>query len=160
MITDTGNRKAFESGAVRDMGNPSEKGSPSLIPLEVLADWLHDSTFYEISILKKHLEEGNTAEAIVQIHSIQDSFRKFAYINRTDFVIDLSKHFLEGMKKYSKDNWKLGIPYESYLDSAIRHYIKWMDGLKDESHDRAFLWNLICLDWSIRNGLYTMDKDK
>ena len=34
---------------------------------------------------------------------------------------------------------------------AIRHYLKWERGDKDERHDRAVLWNLACLVWTIKH---------
>jgi len=43
------------------------------------------------------------------------------------------------------------LPEWCYLDSAIRHYLKWKRGDKDERHDRAVLWNLSCLMWTIKH---------
>jgi hypothetical protein len=63
-------------------------------------------------------------------------------------LLELSKHFAEGAEKYSEDNWMKGIPLKSYLNSAVRHYLKWLRGDKDEFHDRAFCWNIICACWT------------
>ena len=54
-------------------------------------------------------------------------------------------------------NWEKGLPEYCYIDSAIRHYLKWMDGQDDEPHDRAVLWNLMCLWWTHEN-ITTADK--
>lgn len=164
MITDTGNRTEFvKNGAVRDY-SPEAKGMPSLMPLDIWAEWDNDNVFYLFEKLKKHLEAEETAKAVEVIHTIQKGFRNRAYKDRTTCIIELSKHFYEGMKKYNKDNWKKeGIPFSSYIDSMTRHYIKWVDGITDESHDRAFLWNLMCLEWSIKAGYYekhNMDENK
>lgn len=66
-------------------------------------------------------------------------------------MLELSKHFSDGMKKYGKDNWKKGIPISSYMDSGIRHYLKVKSGWDDENHARAFIWNLMCAIWTMDN---------
>ena len=66
-------------------------------------------------------------------------------------LLELSKHFEQGAIKYGERNWEKGLPEYCYIDSAIRHYLKWMDGQDDEPHDRAVLWNLICLWWTHEN---------
>ena len=35
-----------------------------------------------------------------------------------------------------------------FIDSAIRHYMKYLRGDKDEPHDRALCWNLMCAIWT------------
>ena len=62
-----------------------------------------------------------------------------------------SQLFEDGAKKYGENNWQKGIPEWCYIDSAIRHYLKWERGDKDERHDRAVLWNLACLMWTIKH---------
>ena len=54
----------------------------------------------------------------------------------------------EGALKYGENNWQKGIPESSYIDSAVRHYLKWLRGDDDEQHDRAFVWNIMCLIWT------------
>ena len=66
-------------------------------------------------------------------------------------MLELSKHFEDGAKKYGEYNWQKGIPVRRYVDSAIRHYLKHMAGWKDEPHDRAFIWNLVCCLWTLTN---------
>ena len=64
-------------------------------------------------------------------------------------ILEAAIHFEEGAKKYGDCNWQKGIPVNCYLDSAIRHYLKYRRGDKDEPHDRAFVWNLLCLCWEV-----------
>lgn len=59
-------------------------------------------------------------------------------------IIRLSKHFEEGAKKYGERNWEKGIPINSFIDSAMRHTLKYMAGQDDEDHLVAAAWNLIC----------------
>ena len=68
--------------------------------------------------------------------------------NDETMLLEVSKHFEEGAKKYGENNWQKGIPESSYIDSAVRHYLKWLRGDDDERHDRAFVWNIICLIWT------------
>lgn len=51
-------------------------------------------------------------------------------------------------EEYGENNWQKGIPESSYIDSAVRHYLKWLRGDDDERHDRAFVWNIMCLIWT------------
>ena len=44
-----------------------------------------------------------------------------------------------------------GIPAHCYIDSGVRHLIKWADNWDDEPHDRAFLWNMFGLLWTIKH---------
>ena len=64
-------------------------------------------------------------------------------------ILEVAKHFEEGAKKYGESNWQKGIPVHCYIDSAIRHYLKWLRGDTDEPHDRAFCWNLMCCIWEV-----------
>lgn len=71
--------------------------------------------------------------------------------SRDDAFLEVSKHYEEGAKKYGEYNWQKGIPCHSYIDSAIRHLMKWSRGDMDEPHDRAFLWNILSLHWTTVN---------
>jgi hypothetical protein len=61
------------------------------------------------------------------------------------FLKRLAKHFENGAKKYGDRNWEKGIPLSSYLDSAMRHLGKYLEGLRDEDHLAAAAWNINCL---------------
>jgi hypothetical protein len=70
------------------------------------------------------------------------------YSGWSDMFLEVSKHFEEGAKKYGEHNWQKGIPTHCYIDSAVRHYLKWLRNDKDEPHDRAFVWNILCCIWT------------
>lgn len=59
-------------------------------------------------------------------------------------ILRLSKHFEAGAKKYGERNWEKGIPVNSFIDSSIRHLMKYMLGEHDEDHLVAAAWNLMC----------------
>lgn len=98
-IIDSGDRREFTSGAVRDMGE--FKGRCDLLPAAAL--------------------------------------------------LRLARHFEAGAKKYGENNWRLGIPIWSFIDSAMRHLLKYMDGQTDEDHLCAAAWNILC-------AMYTEEK--
>jgi hypothetical protein len=60
----------------------------------------------------------------------------------------LAKLYEAGSRKYSKDNWRKGIPLSRFLDSAIRHLLKIADGWADEDHAAAVLWNVCGYIWT------------
>lgn len=96
MILDSGNRRTFETGAVRDIH--TGKGRMDLLPACAL--------------------------------------------------IRLSKHFEAGALKYEERNWEKGIPIHSFIDSALRHLMNYLDGKTDEDHLCAAAWNLLCAMWT------------
>lgn len=76
-------------------------------------------------------------------------------------ILDLAKHFEAGASKYGDNNWRKGIPINVFIDSAIRHFCKFMRGDMDEPHDIAFMWNVICCIWTVNNlGLITQEEQK
>jgi hypothetical protein len=59
-------------------------------------------------------------------------------------LLRLARHFESRAIKYGVRNWEKGLPVSSFIDSAIRHTLKYMDGWTDEDHLIAAVWNLIC----------------
>jgi len=60
----------------------------------------------------------------------------------------LSIHFQNGAGKYGRNNWKKGMPVARYLDSAVRHIYKRIEGQTDEDHLAAAAWNVLCAMWT------------
>jgi hypothetical protein len=58
-------------------------------------------------------------------------------------IIRLSKHYELGAKKYSRLNYQKGIPVSSFMDSALRHIFKYLDGCDDEDHLSAAAFNVL-----------------
>lgn len=142
MIKDSGDRKQFDTGAVRDMR--TGKGRCDLLPLEVVQVLVDkDNILTNISTFQTN---GDTAYLYAALHW----FIEMAYNNSCETaILEVAKHFEEGAEKYGEYNWQKGVPVYCYLDSAIRHYMKWRRGDQDESHDRAFVWNMLCCIWEV-----------
>ncbi len=146
MIKDSGLRTEFETGAVRDM--QEGKADCSLLPLDVINKAFYDGDDEILNSLAGYQDTLNiTNIEWAMIIFVRDECNKCI----GTAILELSKHYTEGMKKYERDNWRKGIPCSSYLSSAIRHYLKFKRGDTDERHDRAFLWNLMCLYWTAIN---------
>lgn len=73
------------------------------------------------------------------------------YPDAFTMLLEVAKHFEEGCKKYGENNWQKGIPTHCYIDSAVRHYLKYLRGDKNEPHDRAFCWNILCAIWTCKH---------
>lgn len=143
MILDSGERRTFETGAVRDIQD--SKGRPTLMPLLVVNSILEPQGI----ILEDINSFFNTRDSGFLYYALQH-FADFAYGGSIETMfLEVSIHFEEGAKKYGDHNWQKGIPVECYMDSAIRHYLKYRRGDKDEPHDRAFVWNLLCCIWEV-----------
>lgn len=149
MILDSGNRSTFGTGATRDI--QEGKGRPTLMPLRVVSRLLGKQTGdYIFQSIAAFTESGETK----YLYAALLKFVAVAYSGETEtMILEAAKHFEEGAKKYPPTNgipnWQLGIPVNCYLDSAIRHYLKYRRGDNDESHDRAFVWNIMCCIWEV-----------
>lgn len=146
-IKDSGERREFETGAVRDI--QEGKGRCDLMPLDVVADYLTC--------------EGKPNVILHCIHCFQtdgdwnhlffalDDFNANCWNNNRTMLLELAKHFEDGARKYGERNWEKGIPVRCYIDSAVRHYLKWLRGDTDEPHARAFCWNIMCAIWTCKH---------
>ena len=152
-ILDSGDRTQFESGAVRDMREG--KGRCDLVPLEVMAELLadlsgNDVIIDDIGYFMKARKEGDHESAAGWLYAAIHNFVDKEYGGcMYTALLEVSKHFEEGAKKYGEDNWRKSIPVWCYIDSAIRHYLKHRRGDKDEPHNLAFIWNLMCCIWEV-----------
>lgn len=164
-IKDSGYRREFESGAVRDI--VEGKGRCDLVPLSSASILIFSSysPVPDIDFIKRNIEKI-VLEALdeyvvrfnegieVQEHQLSKVVQNFLFARswtKQDAFLEVSKHYEEGAKKYGEYNWQKGIPCHSYIDSAIRHLMKWSRGDTDEPHDRAFLWNILSLHWTTIN---------
>lgn len=136
-IKDSGNRREFETGAVRDI--QEGKGRCDLMPLDVVGHMLANPTFSYIYNFTLTCDFGNLEKALTSSGIYHDIHTMF---------LEVAKHFEAGAKKYGEDNWQKGIPTHCYIDSAVRHYLKYLRGDTDEPHDRAFCWNILCCIWT------------
>ena len=144
-IEDSGTREAFESGAVRDIQH-GVKGRCDLLPLGTLlelfknkqgvADVLVDIDWF--------IHDGKSEYLYDAVHK----FMRLVGWDAETTLLELAKHYEDGAVKYGERNWERGIPLHSYIDSGVRHLLKWSRGDKDEAHDRAFLWNMIGAIWT------------
>lgn len=145
MIKDSGNRRSFSTGAVRDI--QEGKGRCDLLPLSVVGLLLkpEKSGDYILHLIDTFLHERNTNA----LYSALYKFSRTAFPDSVTAVLEAAIHFEEGAKKYGENNWQKGLPVNCYIDSAVRHYLKYLRGDQDERHDRAFVWNLMCCIWEV-----------
>ena len=140
MIIDSGKRQEFQTGAVRDI--QKGKGRCDLLPLDIVATIL-DGDFILIRI-NDFLKENN-------VMCLYNALRFFGETCLYTMILQVAIQFEEGAEKYGENNWKKGIPINCYINSAISHYLKYKRGDVDESHDRAFVWNILCAIWTHKN---------
>jgi hypothetical protein len=60
-------------------------------------------------------------------------------------ILAVARIFEAGAKKYGDNNWRKGIPLSRYMDSGLRHAMKYLRGDRDEDHLTQAIWNLLCL---------------
>lgn len=139
LLPDSGKRREFGTGAVRDVAQG--KGRCDLMPLGIIGEWMgHDCLMY----INEYLYKGNTCflwKALM-------TFIEYRDMDPYTSLLEVAKHFEDGSVKYGDRNWEKGIPIHCYIDSAVRHYLKYRRGDTDEPHDRAFMWNILCAMWT------------
>lgn len=157
MIKDSGERRQFYDAdgnpmAVRDI--QEGKGRCDLLPLDVVCDvYIGKSSYGGRGLVLGSIQEFMDTN---QLTYLLDALEHFLLndqpwdwdCNWSTMFLEVSKHFEEGAKKYGEYNWQKGIPTHCYIDSAVRHYLKWLRGDEDEPHDRAFVWNILCCIWT------------
>jgi len=150
-IKDSGDRRKFETGAVRDI--QKGKGRCDLLPLDIIAEFLNFNGINVVGL--KDINAFMKTNDKKYLFQALSNFIEFNYANSDGSypaaMLDLAKHFEDGAEKYGERNWEQGIPIHCYIDSAVRHLLKYMAGEKDEHHDRAFMWNIICCIRTMNN---------
>lgn len=156
MIKDSGERRQFDTGAVRDI--QEGKGRCDLLPLDVLNYiyflWKSDDEEERQGLILGHINSFMMTNDTDFLVGALDTFllcEGTNYGNWPTMFLEVAKHFEEGAKKYGEYNWQKGIPTHCYIDSAVRHYLKWLRGDDDEPHDRAFVWNILCCIWTCKH---------
>lgn len=149
-LVDSGERTTFCTGAMKEI--TEDKGRCDLLPLDVISDLLihHKNHSYEgqenrsslmiLDLINEFIYKGDTTNLIMSICLFIDC----VYPNIYEGILELSKHYRDGALKYEDRNWEKGIPLHNFIDSAVRHFLKYLRGDNDEPHDRAFMWNLVC----------------
>ena len=151
VIKDSGERTEFSSGAVRDMHEG--KGRCDLMPLREVSDLLEgDIIVHHICLGVDLRDPGEFVSAAAYFIDVNEKWKGAA-----DALLDVAKHYEQGCLKYGERNWEKGIPLHSFVDSGLRHYLKWLRGDDDEPHDRAFVWNMFGASWTMRNRCDLVD---
>lgn len=142
IIKDSGERRVFETGAVRDCAEG--KGRCDLLPLGVIAAWMNSIVLGKIAMFVKTHDTSHLRMAL-------DYIAEKHFSCKADLVLEMAIHMEEGLKKYPERNWENGISIHSFVDSGVRHYLKVLRGDDDENHLRACVWNLMCCIWTMHN---------
>ena len=142
VLKDSGDRRNFDTGATRDIADG--KGRCDLLPLKVVAELLQDSV---LKWIDDYIRTGD----LISIDNAITLFVNAYFDNLETAMLEVSKQYEDGAKKYKERNWEKGIPLHCYIDSGVRHYLKFRRGDTDEPHDRAFLWNILGCWWTHMN---------
>lgn len=140
VLVDSGERVVFEGGAQREI--VYGKGRCDLLPLDTIYTLTGDEFFLYMNHFMIHGDR----------ESIEKAFRcavNFVYSGSYgNAILGAAHQYEDGAIKYAENNWRKGLPLKSFIDSGVRHYLKFMAGHEDEPHDRAVIWNLLGLLWT------------
>lgn len=144
MIKDSGERRDFGTGAVRDCA--AGKGRCDLLPLDIVSNVV-DFSDGILHLINNFIRNG----VVEDLYNAIEKFSRKYFDNVPNAMLEVAIHMEEGCNKYGERNFENGIPLHCYIDSGVRHYLKFLRGDTDERHDRAFLWNMICGLWTLKN---------
>lgn len=144
--------KTYGDGAIRQ--DKSGKGRPDLIPPECLMRVFDEFTLKIGTVVSKPREiinnvyTGNYITPLIDLamlkynEGIMETEEQMIHIFGS-LIKELSIHYEKGAEKYGIDNWKKGLPAESFKQSALRHFNSYyLMHEKDENHFIAFVWNV------------------
>lgn len=63
-------------------------------------------------------------------------------------LLRVARHMENSLADHEERNWERGLPMHCFLDSAMRHVFKYMDGMVDEDHLAAAATNLLMALWT------------
>lgn len=63
-------------------------------------------------------------------------------------LLRVAHHMEDSLAEHEERNWERGLPLHCFLDSAMRHLFKYMDGRVDEDHLAAAATNLLMALWT------------
>lgn len=110
----------------------------------------HDQQWWQMtssdSALAKHIREKTpkSSARVFDSGSKRDDDSGKPLVNHLDPYVRLRYGYLlrQGANKYGKNNWKLGQPTETALESLHRHLAKFELGDVDEDHLSAIIFNV------------------
>lgn len=135
-LKDSGARRHFNGGAVRDISEG--KGRCDLLPLYVVGELLNDNI---LKCINNYVRFGDIKGLFDAIRLFSEDHDDWECLETA--MLEVSKQYEDGAKKYGDRNWELGQPLHAFIDSGVRHYLKFLRGDEDEPHDRAFIWNVL-----------------
>lgn len=167
-LKDSGNRREFDTGAVRDMAEG--KGRMDLVPWDVVEalwdesymnglaerfsqkdsdEWyLYKLIYHVFNLIHLFQENGDTTTLISAADLYIYYWKGTSTMAFGNAILEVGVHFEDGARKYGDNNWRKGIPVNIYIDSAMRHFMKVLRDDDDEPHERAVLWNFVCAIWT------------
>lgn len=170
-LVDSGDRREFATGAVRDMAQG--KGRCDLIPAGALQrmfqnrhkefqdSWCaktKESAQLAYAYLLQYLDGDRdvdhlalSADLLMYIMEFEDGGNAGEYKVYPRATLRLARHYEAGAKKYGAHNWTKGLPVSVFIDSGIRHLLKYLAEQKDEDHLVATAWNVLGAMWMEEN---------
>jgi hypothetical protein len=174
-IKDSGARREFGTGAVRDMSEG--KGRNDLLhpgvmlhimstipPIEKLQTPFSNTYQCKKALFDYFVTENQqlSMQSLVDAYmyacallmgegdvTLEAGTMPTSFTVFVEGTMALAKHYEKGAKKYGDHNWSKGIPSVSFYDSAHRHMDKYILGLTDEPHVEACMFNIVGLLYNI-----------
>ena len=124
------------------------KGRCDLLPLDIIGDFMDKPILKEIELFK---ETKNPDHLWAALGTFAAQFYENDWRTIRDIADGKGRCDLLPLGVVGENNWKKGIPLHCYIDSGVRHYLKWLRSDNDEPHDRAFVWNMLCALWTLKH---------
>jgi hypothetical protein len=149
-ILDSGSRRTFDTGAVRD--EVAGKGRCDLLPLTVVGRIIGTNVLDCVELYVRCGKVKYLEIAIARFVSEHNTWNA-----TTTAMLEAAMQYENGCAKYGDRNWEKGMPIHCFIDSGVRHLLKYKRGDNDEPHDKAFIWNILCAIWMHENKPELLD---
>ena len=124
------------------------EGRCDLLPLSEIAAVLEDPV---LDFIGSFMMTGDTDYIHKAITQFCTDTRYYNRVPCYDVLIELSMHAEDLAKEYGERKWEEGVPCHCFIDCGVRHYIRHCNDWTDCGHGIAFLWNMYCLLWMLKN---------
>lgn len=90
-------------------------------------------------------DSGQRKQMAGMVRDVADDKIKYHLVFDGPMLERWAAHLTKGAKKYSERNW-MGARTEEerarFIESAVRHFVQWLRGDRDEDHAAAVLFNI------------------
>ena len=124
-------------------------GRCDLMPFYIISRIFNED--YELKEIFNDIDMFESTGDVTYLYHILNLFIDKHFENPYTASLDLSIYY-ELYDKNNDTDWHIDITISTFINSAIKHLLKFYRGDSNERHDVAFLWNIIGAIWTMQQN--------